>query len=211
MTKKGFTLIELLVVIAIIAILAAILFPVFAKAREKAKQTACLSNMKQLMTAVIMYTSDHDDRICSTTSPPGKNIWWYMAVEPYLKNENILNCTSTLLYSSKTHVTYAPDFLRFSWANPMQLSSATRPSETVYLFESPCRCYVRPINIGRPRMSPCQISSPNVPPTDSRLDTVKNTECHNDGCNLVFIDGHAKWLQGEEVRRQWNVLPEWNK
>ena len=59
--KRGFTLIELLVVIAIIAILAAILFPVFAQAREKARQTACLSNAKQIGTAVMLYAQDYDE------------------------------------------------------------------------------------------------------------------------------------------------------
>lgn len=61
MKEKGFTLIELLVVIAIIAILAAILFPVFARAREKARQTSCLSNLKQLALGVLMYTQDYDE------------------------------------------------------------------------------------------------------------------------------------------------------
>ena len=62
MTRRGFTLIELLVVIAIIAILAAILFPVFAKAREKARQTSCLNNVKQLTLAMMQYAQDHDER-----------------------------------------------------------------------------------------------------------------------------------------------------
>ncbi|MEN6404264.1 MAG: prepilin-type N-terminal cleavage/methylation domain-containing protein, partial [Armatimonadia bacterium] len=61
--KRGFTLIELLVVIAIIAILAAILFPVFAKAREKARQTSCLNNCKQLGTAIVQYCQDYDERM----------------------------------------------------------------------------------------------------------------------------------------------------
>ena len=64
MSRRGFTLIELLVVIAIIAILAAILFPVFAKAREKARETACLSNMKQIMLAFTMYATDWDGTNC---------------------------------------------------------------------------------------------------------------------------------------------------
>ncbi len=69
-TRRGFTLIELLVVIAIIAILAAILFPVFAKAREKARQTACLNNQKQIAAAVIMYAQDNSELM-----PPASNAW----------------------------------------------------------------------------------------------------------------------------------------
>lgn len=63
LSRRGFTLIELLVVIAIIAILAAILFPVFAQAREKARQSACLSNMKQVSTALMMYAQDYDEAL----------------------------------------------------------------------------------------------------------------------------------------------------
>ena len=70
MRRSGFTLIELLVVIAIIAILAAILFPVFAKAREKARQTSCLSNIKQIALAGLMYTQDYDERF------PGHGCVW---------------------------------------------------------------------------------------------------------------------------------------
>ncbi|MFP3905132.1 MAG: prepilin-type N-terminal cleavage/methylation domain-containing protein, partial [Armatimonadota bacterium] len=66
--RKGFTLIELLVVIAIIAILAAILFPVFARAREKARQSSCLSNVKQIMLSLMMYTQDNDEVLVPTRS-----------------------------------------------------------------------------------------------------------------------------------------------
>jgi len=75
--RRGFTLIELLVVIAIIAILAAILFPVFAKAREKARQTSCLANVKQLMLGILSYAQDYDERLPLTPDPGAMSyLWW---------------------------------------------------------------------------------------------------------------------------------------
>ena len=84
--RRGFTLIELLVVIAIIAILAAILFPVFAQAREKARQTSCTSNMKQIELAILMYTTDYDEQLPFGASNAGPvTVTWYDLVEPYVK------------------------------------------------------------------------------------------------------------------------------
>ncbi|MFN3648244.1 MAG: DUF1559 domain-containing protein [Armatimonadota bacterium] len=85
--RRGFTLIELLVVIAIIAILAAILFPVFAQAREKARQASCTSNMKQIGMAVIMYAQDADEMLpLGAYNPPGQPVqMWYDLVEPYAR------------------------------------------------------------------------------------------------------------------------------
>ncbi len=99
-TKQGFTLIELLVVIAIIAILAAILFPVFAKAREKARQASCMSNMKQIALAVLMYDQDYDEKFPHwnfrhCTDVPGANGGWKDVVMPYIKNLQIFACPST--------------------------------------------------------------------------------------------------------------------
>jgi len=100
MKRRGFTLIELLVVIAIIAILAAILFPVFAQAREKARQTACISNTKQIGTAVILYVQDYDEvfpfsdnfAILIPGSPvQGNYQYWGDAIAPYVRNGGTSN------------------------------------------------------------------------------------------------------------------------
>src|SRR4051794_18856382 len=89
----GFTLIELLVVIAIIAILAAILFPVFAQARAKARQTACLSNMKQIGTGISMYTQDYDEMIVPSQNGSGATlVSWPSMIQPYIKSAEVFVC-----------------------------------------------------------------------------------------------------------------------
>ena len=98
--RKGFTLIELLVVIAIIAILAAILFPVFAKARESARRTSCLSNVKQLALGYLMYTQDYDEHVVwnnpdamwDPTPTKDASYFWYGRIYPYIKNYGIFEC-----------------------------------------------------------------------------------------------------------------------
>jgi len=109
-TRKGFTLIELLVVIAIIAILAAILFPVFAQAREKARAISCLSNMKQLGLGLYQYTQDYDEQLIKNYYAfPAGGGWgtngqvfynWRHAVQPYVKNTGIMACPSSQYFNN---------------------------------------------------------------------------------------------------------------
>jgi prepilin-type N-terminal cleavage/methylation domain-containing protein/prepilin-type processing-associated H-X9-DG protein len=110
--SSGFTLIELLVVIAIIAILAAILMPVFAQAREKARQSSCMSNMKQIMTAAQMYTQDYDETLhrIRNFSFTAQGVKWAMGAQdmlgPYLKNDQVWTCPSDFIARDDCDASY---------------------------------------------------------------------------------------------------------
>ncbi len=200
MPRRGFTLIELLVVIAIIAILAAILFPVFAKAREKARQSSCLSNTKQLALAILQYVQDNDEVFMyACLNPPGT--YWYTASMPYVKNTQVFTCPS---YSgSWVGYGYNMDYLGYSWGTAgtqvggVGLGTIKSPAETVMLCDSNS---VYSFYGGR-------MSGPNpVYDTNSYngfLPTSPSAGAalrHNSGANHVFVDGHAKWLAATYVR-----------
>ncbi|MEN6545721.1 MAG: DUF1559 domain-containing protein [Armatimonadia bacterium] len=200
-SKRGFTLIELLVVIAIIAILAAILFPVFAKAREKARQSSCLSNLKQLSLACLSYAQDYDERLpqayISTTTPRYSFIQF---LEPYVKNSQVFDCPSanvksTIIYNG----TRSYPFNMLLWT--VSLGSIASPSETVMMADGTVNTYTGAWSLFRPsngrRLDKEDGSEYSVWGGTTPVNTQAWTQfnfCvrHNDMGNVNFVDGHAK-------------------
>jgi prepilin-type N-terminal cleavage/methylation domain-containing protein len=185
--KTGFTLIELLVVIAIIAILAAILFPVFAKAREKAKQSSCMSNQRQCGFSMNMYSNDYDGQVAGVTQGDWGISWWYHKVEPYMKNGQIRQCPVANLWHNQ--INYGPWQPLWSWNNRIGIDDTSHPVTTVYFYEGQCSVYNHTSGIVRPKHSNCPATDND--PSSYTINT--DYAAHGIGENNVFVDGHVKW------------------
>lgn len=194
--QTGFTLIELLVVIAIIAILASILFPVFARAREKARQSSCLSNQKQLMLAFASYVQDYDETWPISYWDPLISRWrpdytyWIGELAPYIKNTQVLLCPGNMAGSSQCGYLYNATLNQLNdgaIGNPSErVAIACSRSSTHWALDS--RQYVG----YAPAPSNCRIK-----------------DQHNEGANHGFCDGHAKWYHRSQWKpTMWN--PAWN-
>lgn len=132
--SRGFTLIELLVVIAIIAILAAILFPVFARAREAARASSCRSNLKQLSTSMMMYAQDFDETMGHTwIDNPGNTSWKYY-LQPYIKNQGVYICPSApTKFAANSYGSNYGFYQALGWR---ALANIAVPSDTVLFADS---------------------------------------------------------------------------
>jgi len=214
--RRGFTLIELLVVIAIIAILAAILFPVFAKAREKARQSSCLSNCKQIGLAFMQYCQDYDERVPLVAQYGAVNpytgaapLYYPVLLEPYIKNTQVWICPSrtgagsalNYVMGNCPHYGYGCSFYRATRPTEMgsgfcdttyaSLGSIQKPAEHVVFGEASVYGATN-TTYGGPRVAPGNNDYYNAFP-------------HNDGRNLVLADGHAKWYQrSQDAQLFWH-------
>ena len=197
MSHRGFTLIELLVVIAIIAILAAILFPVFAKAREKARQSSCLSNCKQLALGVLQYAQDYDERLQRHCDNGGAGVTvtaddcWSGVLQPYVKNTQILRCPS----NSGGNQSYGWDIHGLDYK---ALSTFTTPAEKLLFTEHDTNGggYVRYSTCSGAGCSDTGAQRSNIA---GHTPTTSGPARHNDGNNVAFLDGHAKWMKVTDI------------
>lgn len=227
--QRAFTLIELLVVIAIIALLAAILFPVFARARENARRASCQSNMKQLGLGMAQYIQDYDERFpFSSDGTVDGARGWGGRIFPYIKSAQVYVCPSET-YKNATVVSYgmndniggyATYFIgTYGVYKSVSFAQFNAPAQSVLLFEV--------------TKNPADVTSPtetNTPSGDgeqfrggpgaTRFATGWMRGCpdyysnylgetnvgrHLEGSNFLAADGHVKWLKAEKVSRGNNT------
>jgi prepilin-type N-terminal cleavage/methylation domain-containing protein/prepilin-type processing-associated H-X9-DG protein len=253
--KHGFTLIELLVVIAIIAILAAILFPVFAQAREKARTSSCLSNVKQIGTSWLMYLQDYDEVMVphwiTNTGEAGvaAQWWWPKLLDPYTKSWAIYKCPSAGdpngIFGSGPFAWYGNQ-MRFStvgynylglstwwdcdYTVGISLAAVSRPASTVALVDSAYQGTADP----KPTNSQRGFSDVQAPAQYAAIFPATHTctwyngakggwdwtvpgpkpnftgwtiDRHNEGMNVGWVDGHAKFMKVTALYAGTNVAP----
>ncbi len=211
--NRGFTLIELLVVIAIIAILAAILFPVFAQAREKARQASCLSNMKQITLGTMQYTQDYDEKYPPMWADGQGQLWnsgnnytysanpgvgdqgWSQLIQPYVKNLQVLQCPSGILQANLTTGAGFTDYTYNSLLTTASMAALQHPAMTVMYLDGT-------EGTAKSNEDGCDRSNIYPPtalchPTDPLARGLNGAMRHSDGGVYAFADGHVKWIKGD--------------
>jgi len=221
---RGFTLIELLVVIAIIAILAAILFPVFAQAREKARTISCLSNTKQIATAVHMYVQDYDEmfalNLYLSDAATGQVFTFYDAHLPYVKNVDVLVCPSDspvqgfqqLLTGCGYPFRSTGQFERFSYNGNYCIFQHGAGNVLFMPNPRPARSMA---SVPRPALQSvffdgellCNFDSPFFDPGNPPSPLNQKPPRHTEGVNVAYVDGHSKFQKAriDPVSKFWVI------
>jgi prepilin-type N-terminal cleavage/methylation domain-containing protein/prepilin-type processing-associated H-X9-DG protein len=211
--RAAFTLIELLVVIAIIAILAAILFPVFAQARDKARAASCLSNMKQIGLALNMYLEDYDQKIVplaiqQKTAPdavvPGDYMWWPDLMMPYHKSHGIFRCPSEATYGIGMNHPYLGVWL----GGGPSLALVKDPEHTVIFADAAIIADPKEPDPDKWRSQPNSgtilFRAPdNLPWFNTYGERIANR--HQGKAVAVFVDGHAKAMSAGQLGYQYRL------
>ena len=201
--RRAFTLIELLVVIAIIAILAAILFPVFAKAREKARQSSCSSNVKQMMLATLQYTQDYDEHFLRLNCGPGIPSYtlpngaaytggymlWPTSVFPYVKSIQMFSCPSSSTIWTGNY-TGSMSYGFQSYLSGIALAQFNQPSE--------CCVYADMAERGTVGANGDSYNY-NDYLSSTNGNGIEFGALHNEGGNVGYADGHVKWRKLSDV------------
>jgi prepilin-type N-terminal cleavage/methylation domain-containing protein/prepilin-type processing-associated H-X9-DG protein len=226
--RAAFTLIELLVVIAIIAILAAILFPVFARARENARRASCQSNLKQIGLGILQYTQDYDEAYPLIARDNGVPVYgWADAIQPYVKSTQILQCPSdTSIEPTTASQRGYTDYFMNSMLNMRRatgglsesgLSSAAvlYPSLSVMVGDGgvPTGSTVNPHSRARFNANGAEaggdggnlaaVSTTLAPGLATNL--TNGGRDHLEGTNILFVDGHVKWLKADGLQASGKV------
>ncbi len=255
--RKGFTLIELLVVIAIIAILAAILFPVFAQARESARKTSCLSNTKQIVMGALMYVQDYDEtlmspafrRVGATTPTEYSNYFWgrrWMCwpelIIPYVKSLDLYTCPNRRdspyytycinVNSSNDDYPGAPtppgnwnDGTSTGQTRPGQyspsLAELRSPASTIWFYDANSSIYQSGLTVwadleALAQQYPDEARSLEIDGSETiaqlfmtgggavdRSSLIREPHRHQQGFNIGWCDGHAKWMKPSAIKSEW--------
>jgi len=222
-SRRAFTLIELLVVIAIIAIIAAILFPAFSQARDKSRQTACASNLKQIGLAASLYLQDYDEHYPLGHAPAADPLKTFDGggdyephfielIRPYIKNrrnEGVWRCPSdpsALLNKEGDHTEFHGSYAVNGWFEYGQaLAQVETPSSKVYVLESTDDDHFHWWELGRAQASDPWRPLDQLPQKQLLAQTAGRR--HGAGANYLYADGHVKWAR---LDRLWGLTHDTN-